>query len=173
MNVPAFVRKTVSFTKVDSKVDTKAGPRIEDAPWNQASRPATSAFLSRTVSSALQAAPKVGDAPWWHKKPCEKDRRQEEAKAKPRQDALALVKKRNERQQLGAAATTPRTAQATTPRIALASLTATTMPPARAGLLRRNFQGSISKQAIEESRLAGAEFDRMNQCHNGLLSLDE
>jgi hypothetical protein len=51
----------------------------------------------------------------------------------------------------------------------------TMMQRARAGLLKRNdrVQGSIKTQVIEERRFAGAEFDRMNQSHNGLLSLDE
>ena len=53
--------------------------------------------------------------------------------------------------------------------------TSTMMQRARAGLLKRNdrVQGSIRTQVIEERRFAGAEFDRMNQSHNGLLSLVE
>jgi hypothetical protein len=50
--------------------------------------------------------------------------------------------------------------------------TTTMEQKARAGLLRHG-QGPISKQVIEERKFAGAEFDRMNQSHNGLLSLDE
>jgi len=92
--------KTKAPDKLSRTTSVKAAP--------QATAPNK---LSRTFS--VKAAPQANDAPWWHKEKCEKELKQAEAKAKRRQEALALVMKRNARLQHTTSFTTPRPPLAT------------------------------------------------------------